>query len=78
MELQKFKGFWRNLLGHFQRRICYDNNKEYKVVSDDLHRNGIFDDNDNEIANDIARKVKTIDEITNSKNYKKKNNDTRF
>ena len=78
LELQKFKGFWRNLLGHFQRRICYDNNKEYKVVSDDLYRNGIFDDNDNEIANDIARKVKTIDEITNSKNYKKKNNDTRF
>ena len=49
-----------------------------KVVSDDLYKNGIFDDNDNEIANDIARKVKTVDEINNSKNTRKKNNDIRF
>ncbi len=30
------------------------------------------------IANDIVRKVKTVDEINNSKNNRKKNNDTRF
>ena len=29
----------------------------YKYVSDDLYKNGIFDSNDNEIANNIYRKV---------------------
>ena len=58
--------------------IGFNNDEKYKYVSDDLYKNGIFDDNDNEIANDIARKVKTADEINNSKNYRKKNNDTRF
>ena len=42
------------------------------------NKNGIFDDNDNEIANNIARKVKTLDEINNSKNSRKKSNDIRF
>lgn len=36
-------------MSHFHKRICYDNDKNYKIVSDDLYRNGIFDDNDNEI-----------------------------
>ena len=58
--------------------IGFNNDEKYKYVSDDLYKNGIFDDNDNEIANDIARKVKTIDEINNSKNNRKRNNDTRF
>ena len=58
--------------------IGFNNDENYKYVSDDLYRNGIFDDNDNEIANDIARKVKTVDEINNSKNNRKRNNDTRF
>ena len=31
-------------------------------VSDDLYKNGIFDDNDNEIANNIYRKVTIPDE----------------
>ena len=58
--------------------IGFNNDEKYKYVSDDLYRNDIFDDNDNEIANDITRKVKTVDEINNSKKYRKKNNDTRF
>ena len=58
--------------------IGFNNDEKYKYVSDDLYRNGIFDDNDNEIANDVARKVKTVDEINNSKKYRKRNNDTRF
>lgn len=58
--------------------IGFNNDEKYKYVSDDLYRNGIFDDNDNEIANDVARKVKTVDEINNSKNNRKRNNDTRF
>ena len=76
-ELQKFKGFWHNIMNHFQKRICYDKNNNYKVVSDDLYKNGIFDNNDNEIVNNIYRKVTIPDENKQNKN-KKKNNDTRF
>ena len=63
-------------MSHFHKRICYDKDENYKIVSDDLYKNGIFDDNDNEIANNVRRKVKTIDEIVNLKDRKK--NDTRL
>ena len=76
-ELQKFKGFWYSIMNHFHKRICYDKDNNYKIVSDDLYKNGIFDNDDNEIANNIARKVTIPDENKQNKN-KKKNNDTRF
>ncbi len=76
-QLQKFKGFWHKLISHFHKRITYDNDPNYKIVSDDLYRNGIFDDNDNEIANNILRKVTIPNENKVEKN-KKRNNDTRF
>ena len=72
-QLQKFKGFWHNLMSHFHKKITYDNDQNYKIVSDDLYRNGIFDDNDNEIANNIYRKVTIPDE--NKDNKLKKKND---
>ena len=72
VQLQKFKGFWHNLMSHFHKKITYDNDQNYKIVSDDLYRNGIFDDNDNEIANNIYRKVTIPDENKNNK-LKKKN-----
>ena len=75
-ELQKFKDFWYRIMGHFHKRICYDKDENYKIVSDDLYKNGVFGDNDNEIANNVRRKVKTTDEIANLKDRKK--NDTRF
>ena len=71
-QLQKFKGFWHNLMSHFHKKITYDNDPNYKIVSDDLYKNGIFDDNDNEIANNIYRKVTIPDENKNNK-LKKKN-----
>lgn len=65
---------------HFEKFILYynyyDKNNNYKIVSDDLYKNGIFDDNDNEIANNIYRKVTMPNENKNEKNRKK--NDTRF
>ena len=76
-ELKKFKDFWHSIMGHFHKRICYDKNENYKIVSDDLYKNGIFDNNDNEIANNIYRKV-TIPEENKKNKSKKKNNDTRF
>ena len=71
-QLQKFKGFWHNIMSHFHKKITYDNDQNYKIVSDDLYKNGIFDDNDNEIANNIYRKVTIPDENKNNK-LKKKN-----
>ena len=73
-ELKKFKDFWYSVMSHFHKRICYDKDNNYKIVSDDLYKNGIFDDNDNEIANNIYRKVTIQDE---NKQFKKKNNDIR-
>ena len=66
-----------SITNHFHKRICYDKDNNYKIVSDDLYKNGIFDNNDNEIANNIYRKVTIPDENKQNKN-KKKNNDTRF
>ena len=43
-ELQKFKNFWHKLMKHFQNRIVFDRDKQYKYVSDDLYKNGIFTD----------------------------------
>lgn len=76
-ELQKFKGFWHSIMSHFHKRICYDKDENYKIVSDDLYKNGIFDNNDNEIANNISRRITIPDENKETKS-KKKNNDTRF
>lgn len=61
-------------MGHFHKKICYDKDNNYKIVSDYLYNNGIFTDDENEIANNIARKVKPKDEINNAKNNRKKNN----
>lgn len=76
-ELQKFKDFWYRIMSHFHKRICYDKDENYKIVSDDLYKNGIFDNNDNEIANNIYRKVTILEENKQNKN-KKRNNDTSF
>lgn len=75
-ELKKFKDFWHNIMRHFHKRICYDNAENYKIVSDDLYKNGIFDNNDNEIANNIYRKVTIPNENKAEKSRRK--NDTRF
>ena len=77
VQLQKFKGFWHSLMSHFHKRIAYNNDQNYKIVSDDLYKNGIFDDNDNEISNNILRKVTILNESKTEKS-RKKNNDTRF
>ena len=72
-ELQKFKGFWHKLIKHFQNKIGFDKDEKYKYVSDDLYKNGIFDDNDDRIVNDVAIKIKPADELNNTNNKKKNN-----
>ena len=51
----------------------YDKHNNYKIVSDDLYKNGIFTDDENEIANNIARKIKPKENIEQAKNKKKNN-----
>ena len=70
-ELQKFKDFWYRMMRHFHKRICYDKDENYKIVSDDLYKNGIFTDDENEIANNIARKIKLKENIEDTKNKRK-------
>ena len=53
---------------HFHKRICYDKDNNYKIVSDDLYKNDIFTDDENEIANNIARKVKPKENIEQTRN----------
>ena len=60
-------------MGHFHKRICYDKDNNYKIVSDDLYKNGIFTDDENEIANNIARKIKPKENIEQNINKKKNN-----
>ena len=72
-ELQKFKNFWHSIMNHFHKRICYDKDENYKIVSDDIYKNGIFTDDENEIANNISRKVKPKENIEKSTNKKKDN-----
>ena len=69
-QLQKFKVFWNSIMSHFHKRICYDRDDNYKIVSEDLHKHGIFSDDENEIANNIYKKVKLPDD-----NKTKKKND---
>ena len=72
-KLQKFKDFWHSIMSHFHKRICYDKDNNYKIASDDLYKSGIFTDDENEIANNIARKVKSKEDIEQIKNKKKDN-----
>lgn len=72
-ELQKFKGFWHKLVKHFQNKIGFDKDEKYKYVSVDPYKNGIFNDNDNRIVNDVSRKVRPADEIDITKTKKKNN-----
>lgn len=60
-------------MSHFHKRICYNKDENYKIVSDDLYRNGIFTEDENEIANNIARKVKQKEDIAKSESKKKDN-----
>ena len=64
------------ILNHTPLRICFDKDNNYKIVSDDLYKNGIFNDNDNKIANNIARRVTIPDENKQTKNKKKNNEDS--
>ena len=69
----KLKQFWHNIMKHFQNRINYDKDENYKIVSDDLYRNGIFSDDDYEIANNLNKKVELKEDADIRKKARNKN-----
>lgn len=72
---QKFKGFWHSIMKRFQSKLGFDKNEHYTYVTDDLYNNGVFDKHEKEIATDYSKKVKTLDDINNLKDKRKKDND---
>ncbi|HBC84166.1 MAG TPA: hypothetical protein DCZ30_01570 [Clostridiales bacterium] len=69
-QLQKFKGFWYSIMKRFQQKIGLDEDENYRIVSDDLYKAGIFTDDENEIANNLMRKVNPRENIKNGKKKK--------
>ena len=72
--LQKFKNFWYSIMTRFHNKISFDKDEQYKYVSEDLHKAGIFSDDDFEIAINPLRKVKPKEEIQ-EKEQKKNDSD---
>lgn len=68
-QLQKFKNFWYAIMNRFHNKIAFDKDEQYKYVSKDLYKAGVFTDDDSEIATNALRKVKPKEE--NEKNKKK-------
>ena len=59
-------------MNRFHNKIAFDKDEQYKYVSEDLHKAGIFSDDDFEIATNVLRKVKPKedDKKNNQKNEK--------
>ena len=49
-------------MNRFHNKIVFDKDEQYKYVSEDLHKAGIFSDNDFEIATNALRKIKPKEE----------------
>lgn len=50
-------------MNRFHNKIAFDKDEQYKYVSEDLHKVGVFSDDDFEIATNTLRKVKPKEEI---------------
>ena len=70
--LQKFKNFWYGIKKRFHNKIAFDKDEQYKYVSDDLHKAGVFSDDDFEIATNALRKVKPKEEVAEKDKKKEK------
>jgi len=70
--LQKFKNFWYGIMNRFHNKITFDKDEQYKYVSEDLHKAGVFSDDDFEIATNPLRKVKPKEELIEKEQKNKK------
>lgn len=49
-------------MNRFHNKIAFDKDEQYKYVSEDLYKAGVFTDDDSEIATNALRKVKQKEE----------------
>lgn len=49
-------------MNRFHNKIAFDKDEQYKYVSEDLHKAGVFTDDDFKIATNALRKVKFKEE----------------
>ena len=63
-------------MNRFHNKIAFDKDEQYKYVSEDLHKAGVFSDDDFEIATNALRKVKPKEEVA-EKDKKKEKSDKR-
>ena len=72
LQLQKFKNFWYGIMNRFHNKIAFDKDEQYKYVSKDLHKAGIFSDDDFEITTNAFRKVKPKEKVAEKEQKKEK------
>ena len=77
----KFKGFWKRIITQFKYRVFDEktgerNDNSYINVTIDLYNNGVIDDTENEMIQDVRKKVKYVDpDEVQDKNKKINKND---
>lgn len=59
-------------MNRFHNKISFAKDESYKYVSENLHKAGIFSDDDFEIATNAFRKVKPKEEIAEKEQKKEK------
>lgn len=59
-------------MNRFHNKITFDKDEQYKYVSEDLHKAGVFSDDDFEIATNPLRKVKPKEELIEKEQKNKK------
>ena len=74
----KLKGFWNAIINRFKYMIFDEkngerNNNSYSKVAEDLYVNGVINDYEKELIQDVSKKVKYKDDIEDiDDKYKKK------
>lgn len=59
-------------MNRFHNKIAFDKDEQYKYVSKDLHKAGIFSDDDFEITTNAFRKVKPKEKVAEKEQKKEK------
>lgn len=70
-KLYKFKGFWKNIIKHFQVKVLDKDNK-FTEMKEILHKENVFNDYEIDLINNPLKKILTEDELTKTKENKLK------
>lgn len=67
---EKFKNFWKGIIGKFQEKIGYDKSQRYKDIAKELYEDDVISKRDKEIIEDPDRAVITEEELANKQKMK--------